>query len=187
MIYFDTDFSSIIESIYLNERISSSLSRSNVIVNPIRLDYLFGKTIVINDPDYNWSNATILSQQRCKIISRLDVSFPNVDVNPYIIRINTNIMWNGEELDLSDKNMSMSDIFNYLVSDDENDYSGPRFRYNENKCCLYFPKLKIKGSESIKDLSGNLTALGWALHQVGVNQVDKFINMDLLKTKKIFC
>ena len=186
MIYFATDFSSIIESIYLNERVSSSLSRSNIIVNPVKLDYLFGKTIVINDPNYDWSNVTALSQQRCKIISRLDVSFPNITINPYIVRVNTNIMWNGEELDLSDRDdlSNMSDILNYLLDEE---CSGSRFRYDENQCSLYFPKLKLKSEESIKDSSGNLTALGWALHQVGVNQVDKFIDMDLLKTKKVFC
>ena len=51
---------------------------------------------------------------------------------------------------------------------------------------LYFPKIYTPGAP-MKDLSGNLTALGYASQEVGINLREDtvFINLDLVKCKKL--
>src|SRR5574344_1216739 len=181
MIYFESDLAPVIESIYLGENISDRLGACNILVNPVRLDYMFGKTVIINDPDYLWVNAIKLRDQGCRVISRIRTDIDGISFQPYIMRINMSIMWNGEIVDLRETNKSMSSILDYLNNDDDQ-----KFKYDINKMTLYFPKVKTKTGN--KDLYGNLTALGWALHQVGENQeIDsKFNNLDIIKSKKVF-
>lgn len=180
MIYFESDLAPVIESIYLGENISDRLGSCNILVNPIHLDYMFGKTVIINDPDYLWVNAIKLRDQGCKIISRIKTGVEGISFQPYIMRINMSLMWNGEVLDMTDKNKSMSSILESLIKDEDQ-----KFKYDIEKKILYFPKIKtVSGT---KDLFGNLSILGWALHQVGENQiVSRFSNLDIIKSKKVF-
>ena len=52
---------------------------------------------------------------------------------------------------------------------------------------LYFPKIyEITSENRVMDDYGNLSCLGWVLHQVGMN-LDKntrFFDLDVIKTKK---
>lgn len=175
MIYFE-GLDSIIECVYLNETLGDKIGSCNIFVNPENIKYLSGRTVIINDYNYPQENIKQLLDNKCKVISRIFTDIDEVDVQPYITRINFYIMWNGRILnELED-----------LEKDETWDQGDCSFSL-ENYI-LYFPKIKIiKDDPRIKDSFGNLSALGWALHQVGVNLDEKtpFNNLDLLKTKKI--
>lgn len=181
MIYYESDLAPVIESIYLEEPLDSRLGSCNILVNPRNINYIFGKTIIINDPDYELVWALRLIEQGCKVISRIQVGVEGIDFQPYIMRVNFNIMWNGEVIDLGNEKVHMKEVLSLLSSDNDQ-----KFKYDIEKRCLYFPKISLK--TGCKDHFGNLTALGWALHQVGENQGNfgKFENLDLVKTKKCF-
>lgn len=170
MIYFE-GLDSIIECIYLNETLSEKIGSCNVLVNPENIKYLIGRTIIINDCSYPEENIRTLLDNRCKVISRIYTDNPEVDVQPYITRPNFYIMWNGRTL----QNLSDISWDNGECSFDLKDY------------ILYFPKISDIKDPRIVDSYGNLSAYGWALHQVGVNLDAKtpYVNLDILKTKKI--
>lgn len=177
MIYFE-GLSSIIESIYLNDLISNKLNHENVYyVNPDNIKYLVGKNIIINTVEYPVEKILQLLKNDCNVISR--VYFPELkelNVQPYILKIHKNIMWNGQYVDK---------------------YKDLNKLYLDNQChldwehyTLTFPKIKPEVCEEITkltDLKGNLTVLGWALQQVGVNIITDtlFCNLDLYKLGKI--
>lgn len=54
-----------------------------------------------------------------------------------------------------------------------------------DKVVLYFPKLLNLPESVLMDSLGNLTSLGWAEHQVGINLGKSYLDMDLLKTNKV--
>jgi hypothetical protein len=181
MIYYESDLAPVIESIYLEESLDNRLGLCNILVNPERLDYMFGKTVIINDPNYLWQDAIKLMSQGCKVISRIKTSVEGISYQPYILNVNMSILWNGETIDLRDNPLPMNEILSLLVSDHDQ-----KFKYDIDKRELYFPKIKTRSGT--KDIYGNLSALGWALNQVGENQIDdeKFKNLDLIKTNKVF-
>jgi hypothetical protein len=181
MIYYDSSLAPVIESIYLEEPIDNRIGSCNIIVNPENLTYIFGKTIIINDPDYIWNDALKLRDQGCKVISRIYTEIEGISYQPYIMRINMSLMWNGETIDLGDKSLHMREILDLLSQDDDQ-----KFKYEIDKKRLYFPKIKTKSG--IYDIHGSLGALGWALHQVGIDTSKdcKFKNLDLLKLGKVF-
>lgn len=180
MIYYDRDLSPVIESIYLGEPLSGNLGKCNILVNPEHLEYMFGKTVIINDPDYSWSDAITLTRQGCRVISRLRTEIQGIDFQPYILRVNMSLRWNGEFLDFSSSRVHMSDVLGSLCGDDQ------KFKYDIDKRELYFPKILC--GQGVQDYFGNLTALGWALQQVGCNIINssKFVDLDLKKTKKVW-
>jgi hypothetical protein len=103
-----------------------------------------------------------------RVVSRIKTGIDGVLLQPYIIRISTGIMYNGRTV-------------KGKVTEDEilQDYcSFP-------DSVLYFPKLDPSYYD-VLDECGNLTALGWALHQVGVKVRDglNFPHLDLIKLGK---
>lgn len=170
MIYLE-GLNSIIESIYLSDGISNKTSNCDIYVNPENVKYLTGKTVIINTINYPIENVDTLIKNRCHIISRVFIDNQNVEIRPYILRVCFNIMWNG-------KTVLHTETLDGLVEDDYCDF-------DLTTSTLYFPKLVMYENEC--DNLGNLTALGWALQQVGVNiKTDtKFINLDIIKTRKI--
>ena len=52
---------------------------------------------------------------------------------------------------------------------------------------VFLPKVYGIPKEYLLDSSGNMTILGWAMHQVGINVGNQFIyqDLDLYKTGKI--
>ena len=181
MIYYDTSLASVIESIYLDESLDNRIGTCNIIVNPENLTYIFGKTIIISDPDYLWEDAIKLSNQGCRVISRIKTDIQGIHYQPYIMRVNMSIIWNGETIDLKKESLCMKDILSYLIDDRDQ-----KFKYDIEKRMLYFPK--IKTDTGILDLHGDLSSLGWALHQVGINVKKdcKFNNLDLIKSGKLY-
>ena len=171
MIYF-SGLDSIIESIYLNDNITNKLGTSNIFVNPENVKYIIGKIIIINTCDYPEEKINALLNNNCKIISRVYINNSNVDIHPYILKLNLNIMWNGKV------------ISDYSTLDEILDNDECSFNFNDNT--LYFPKINNDKLKT-KDDFGNLTSIGWVLQQVGINiKTDTpFVNLDILKTGKI--
>ena len=174
MIYFE-GLESIIECVYLTDCLDNKVSSCDVFVNPENIKYLIGKVVILNNPDYPDSNIDILSKNGCHIISRTFRDRPDLEVQPYILRLNFDIKWNsivlqdleGIDLDaLLDKDICRYDILGGV---------------------LYFPKIYKTGKYKITDSYGNLTALGWALQEVGINikQSTVFENLDIIKTGKV--
>lgn len=184
MIYFDDGESntlySIIESIYLEERFSDRLSNSSILVCPENIKYVIGKTVIINNTEYPMEYIPGLLDNGCTIISRIDLTDQDsrIKFHPYIIRPDFGIMWNGMTLEISGLTKA-SEITKELEDKIILDTSGRSYK-------LYFPKINKLPSDLLYDSKSNLTALGWLMHQVGINTCDsKFNNLDLLKTKKL--
>jgi hypothetical protein len=172
MIYLSS-LEAIIESIYLEDSLSGKIGECNVFVNPDNVKYITSKTIIISVPDYDVEKIKELLRNGCKIISRVYYDMPEIEISPYILRVNFGMMWNGK-----------------IIKDS---YQGSRnlidtnsVEYNNELETLYFPQIY---SSDIKatDQFGNLTSLGWALQQVGVNVKTNtpFVNLDILKTGKV--
>ena len=169
MIYID-GIPSLIESFYLGERIGQGIAKSNIIVNPQRSDYLYGKIIIYNlDNAINLTSISTLLDHGCKIISRIPTDYRglNVDIQPYIMRVCQEVQWNGITLDCSNGKRIFDQIKDqgHIVID---------------QGILYFPKL-------ISLKTKNLDCLGWISQQVGVNVIgdSKFIDLDLVKSGKV--
>lgn len=170
MIYLE-GLESIIESIYLNDGLSDRVGECKVLVNPENPKYLTGRTIILTgNKEYPEEKISRLLENGCKIISRTFINHPLIEVQPYILRLCFDIMWNGR---IIKECLDVSDLLN---SDDITYKSGT----------LYFPKIYDK-KISTMDEYGNLNCIGWALQQVGVNVKTEtpFINLDVLKTGKI--
>ena len=168
VIYFN-GLDSIIESIYLEDRLGSRIGDCNVFVNPTNIKYLVGKLVIINSLSYPPDNIQELVDNGNRVVSRIKTGIEGVLLQPYIIRVSEGIIYNGRTV-------------KGKVSDDEilQDYcSFP-------DSTLYFPKLDPECYD-VMDQVGNLTALGWALHQVGVKIRDglTFPHLDLIKLGKV--
>ncbi len=168
MIYLE-GIESLIESIYLEDNISDQPGGCNVFVNPGNIKYLTGKTIILNIKNYPEEKISQLTKNGCKIISRVYRDLPNIEVQPYILRINFGIVWNGK------------------IVEDFRNFSDLLLKktYEYQDGVLYFPKVFTGNNKSV-DEYGNLNCLGWALQQVGVNiKTDTpFMNLDIVKTGK---
>ena len=106
MIYFE-GLESVFESVYFTDDLDNKVGTCDVFVNPLNVKYLTGKIVILNNPDYPDSNIDILSRNGCHIISRTFKDRPDIEVQPYILRLNFDLMWNGmilqdlEEFDLN--------------------------------------------------------------------------------------
>lgn len=175
MIYF-TGLDSFIEAVYLeSEGLETRVGHSNIHVNPDNTTYLTGKTIIINILDYPKEKIQELLKNRCIVISRVSCDIPEVLVQPYILRPNFYIMWNGKQLGW--EGSSFQEFQEYIVGEDH-------CSLDFENISIYLPK--IKGCGGVMDSLGNMTCLGWALQQIGVNiKIDTpFVDLDIIKTKK---
>ena len=172
MIYLNS-LEAIIESVYLEDSLSGKIGECNVFVNPDNIKYITSKTIIISIPDYDTEKIKELLGNGCKIISRVYYDMPEIEISPYILRVNFGMMWNGKVIKES--------------------YQGSRnlidtnsVEYDSESETLYFPQI-YNPAIVATDRWDNLTSMGWALQQVGVNvKTDTpFINLDILKTGKM--
>ena len=173
MIYF-SGLDSIIESIYLSDSLDNRVGSCEVFINPDNVKYIIGKTVIISICDYPDSKLDILSKNGCHIISRVYSPREDVEVQPYILRLNFSVMWNGRTLESCDSIDSLLDKDNCTYDLDTN--------------VLYFPKIdKLSDSLKAKDEYENLTVVGWVLQQVGINikPTTVFNNLDIIKTGKV--
>lgn len=163
MIYYDGDLGSIIESVYLREDLDEHLSVSGVVVNPGNPQYVFCKTVVLNDPTY--PHAHLLTEHGCKVLTRVEGL--EGEYQPYIIRPDLMLQWNGETLEMEDK--SYGEICKEVLEN--------HIRLGDDGQ-LYFPKI-LTNTVPVG------SALSWALHQVGIQYFPgKFQDLDVLKTCK---
>jgi hypothetical protein len=179
MIYFE-GINSIIEGIYLGEIVSNKIASCNIFVNPINVSYLIGKTVVINDANYDIDKVDTLIRNNCAVIARIELPglskdlLHQIEFSPYIMRIDFDIMWNGKVVETLHEGISElidNDLVEYVIEDHK----------------LYFPKIYNLQEDIMKDKSNNLTGIGWALHQVGVNMLTdtEIKDLDILKSKKV--
>lgn len=152
--------SAIVEAVYLGESITSKVGNADILVNPEASSYIAGKTVIISDPDYPEEKIKNIEYNGNRLILRVPKG--NRKVYPYIVRVNFDLMWNGQvisDLDYLEESCSV------LLKD----YDQPE---------LYFPKIKGYNSRG--------GWLDWALHQVGQNSLDgtRLRDLDVLKLKK---
>lgn len=178
---FKDSIEAFIESVYLQEPLISEIGKSNILVNPrpdrLELDYTMGKTVVLNDQYTEPGVIKKLLENGNRVISRTEyyAEISGVEIRPYIIRVDFDVMWNGD----TQENLSGTgrDIIKEIgaLPDDGGPYR------------LFFPKIKGLEESLLHDRVGNLTALGWIQHQVGENSIfqKEFMDLDLLKLKKI--
>ena len=175
MIYYSDQVEELIEGVYLGEELSTRTGCCGIYVNPANIKYLVGKIVIINRFDYDPSNIGELCGNGCKVISRVWIGDQRVSYQPYIIRVDEGISWNGLELETGPD----GDVYELL----RDNYTA-RTNDRGGDVRLFFPK--IYDVEGVLDERGNLSGLGWALHQVGVNIGDQaYKDLDVLKTKKL--
>lgn len=186
-----TGIESYLEAIYLEERLTERTALADIEVNPQgSVDYIMGKTIIINCNDYSKDQMKILvGGYNNKVYSRV-VGYEGVKHYPYIMRPNFDIMWNGEVLYCPSNISESKDEILEWIEKGRYDKKADTINSDTRMVAtdypqIQFPKVYGISPSLLYDKDGNLTILGWALHQVGVNLVPMFKNMDLLKTKKI--
>ena len=177
---------SIIESLYLSDNLSNRTKDCNIFVNP---DFTYLRNIVIiNEADYPIDKVKVLLKNGCNVISRINLDVEGVKFYPYIMKINTGIMWNGRTVDFEDVMYGCESRTSFKFGEELLDCDSGYSNYGLDDNVLYFPKIKNIPEELVKDKDGNLTSIGWALHQVGDN-VDTetvFKDLDTIKTGKLF-
>lgn len=173
----DNTLCCIAEGIYLGEKFSDRYGNSDIIINPSNVKYITGKIIIINRSDYPKELYDILkSNGGNNIISRVKLDYIDLsELDPYQIQVEFRVMWNGVYVDVADLNIS--EITQKLED---------CIIFNSDKGELYFPKLLNIRKELLKDEEGNITSLGWLMHQVGINVTNSvFQDLDVLKMKKL--
>lgn len=169
---FGTDLGSLVESVYLGIPYTDNQKEYNVIVNPERVTYLIGKTVIINRFDYPRKNLETLKTNRNNVISRVwlgDSWMTGISFDPYLPRLNMNISWNGEVLEtLGEENIETKNPIYYSMDSD----------------VLFFPK--VKNYRDKPGEKGELNFIGYLLYQTGLNLYPdtKFINLDVIKCRK---
>lgn len=164
---FGSDLGSLVESVYLGIPYTDSQKNVDIFVNPTRITYIVGKTIIINRHDYPQDHIKILSQNNNKIISR--VWKENTIFDPYLPRVNFGIQWNGEILEtIGEENIEVNNPIYFSMDSDT----------------LFFPKTKYyRDSPGPK---GEYNFIGYLLYQTGRNlyKNSEFKNLDIIKCKK---
>lgn len=162
-----TGLDSIIESLYLREKLTCSPKASNILVNPVS-SYVVGKTVVINIKGYPSNYIDELIYNKNTIISRFYIGDNRVIFDPYELRMNENIIPLGKKVNLV--NEEMYDKVDHI------------FDIEDMK--LYYPKpIKCVNYH----VNGNLTVLGYLIYQLGypVDEVlhTEFKYLDVIKLK----
>ena len=162
-----TGLDSIIESLYLKEKLTCSSKASDILVNPVS-SYIIGKTIIINLKSYPISYINELLDNKNTVISRFDIGDDRVIVDPYELRMNESIIPLGRKVNVV--NEEMYDKVDHV------------FEVEDMK--LYYPKpLKCIDYQ----VNGRLTMLGYLVYQLGypMNEVkiSEFRYLDVIKLK----
>lgn len=162
-----TGLDSVIESLYLKEKLTCSSNASNILVNPVS-SYIIGKTVIITLGGYPLDYVSELIDNKNKVICRFDIGIDKVIVDPYDLRINECIIPLGKKVNIL--NEEIYDKVDHI------------FDCEEGK--LYYPK-PIKCLDY--QVNGKLTSLGYLAYQLGypINDIidTKFKNLDVIKLK----
>lgn len=149
---------SILESLYLEEQLTTKIREITIEVNPVNLKFLSGKTIIINSRDY------VLPAEHgyCNtIISRVkECQSSDITYLPYLPKVIPNIVWNGMYVD------SLEEAEDVYLFDEKT---------------IYFPKIN---NFNVSD--EDLDYLGFLEYQVGYNFFENspFQDLDILKCRK---
>lgn len=178
---YNNGLEAVIEATYLGEGVVGKTGKSNIEVNPRgSIGYIVGKLVILTNPFCQDEVIDELLRNGNKVISRVAGYGSKVPLHPYILRPNFSVMWNGETYEcpreVSGELKAFLGWFGGTDSFPINQESGVE---------LFLPKITGMQSPLIYDREGNLTALGWAMHQVGINYGKTFKDMDILKTKKV--
>lgn len=170
---------SFLEATYLGVPVSARGEERFIYVNPSAYHYLHGNVVIITNPDYPKETIKWLLKEGIKVIFRNTNEFSDPD--PYILRIEFGIMWNGDILSCP-KGASFTEVLNFLKKNCEVEPVNTGLPMK-----MFVPKIYEIPKEYLLDTSGNLTILGWAMHQVGINMGNQFVyqDLDLYKTGKI--
>ena len=177
MIYFE-GLDSVIESIYLDDELGNKVGECSVFINPENTRYLIGKVVIVNSLSYPSSKVIELLDNRNTIVRRVKPEDAELEkgviLQPYILRYNDKNQYSGKEVYKATGLENLDILRDYCSLDSETGV-------------LYFPKLYGLEYERTVDREGNLSSLGWALQEIGVNiKTDTpFRNLDVLKLKKI--
>ena len=170
---------SFLEATYLEVPVSARGEERFIYVNPSAYHYLHGKVVIISNPDYPKERIEWLIKEGIKVIFRNVNEFSEPD--PYILRIEFGFMWNGDVLKCPE-GLSFTEVLDFIKKNCEVEPVG-----TELPMRVFLPKVHGIPKEYLLDSSGNMTILGWAMHQVGINVGNQFIyqDLDLYKTGKI--
>lgn len=161
-----TGLDSVIESLYLNEDLTDLNRVKNMLVNPIDVTYLSGRTVIINHKFYPLNKIKKLVDNKNKVYSRINFNINGVIFNPYILRINDRIIPSGEIINISSEN---------LYDKVDHTYKGG---------ILYYPTPKYVYDYS---LNGDLTVLGYLMYQIGydLKEIDDSVqkNLNIIKLR----
>ncbi len=169
--------SRLIELVYLQDRFSDSIAKSNILINPDKADYIYGKLIIFNLQErINHDLVSTLLSHGCKIISRIPVNGePDINYQPYILRVDRNVMWNGEILDRTEyDNDTHENILGIL---------GKTEKYKldlvHGRNIFYSSKILINKNED----HNYIDVLDWLLIQTGLGEKE-YSDFDLVKSGK---
>ena len=169
--------SRLIELVYLQDRFSDSIAKSNILINPDKADYIYGKLIIFNLQErINHNLVSTLLSHGCKIISRIPVNGePDINYQPYILRVDKNVMWNGEILDRTEyDNDTHENILGIL---------GKTEKYKldlvHGQNIFYSSKILINKNED----HNYIDVLDWLLIQTGLGEKE-YSDFDLVKSGK---
>lgn len=185
---FKNSLASILEAIYLKEPITSKFGKAGIAVNPMNLDYILGRIIIFNLPGIPENIVREAVEHSKTVISRVKFGNPDLDkrVNfqPYIMRIDSDVMWDGTAFPCPDEIKETQEVLDMFG--DIRDF--PESEIPECTPEISIPKITHIRESLVHDCDGNLTCLGWALHQVGVNcgESSKYQDMDVIKTWKVW-
>lgn len=164
------DLGSLTESAYLGIPYTDNYRKYTIAVNPEQPTYIVGKTIIINKFDYPHEKINLLVKNGNSVISRIYIpEFPEVRFDPYIPRLNTKIVWNGETIE--------------TLGEREVDNFESRSYYSYDSDILFFPK--VKNYRDKPGLKGEYNYIGYLLYQTGLNLYEtEFNNLDIVKCMK---
>ena len=173
MIYFE-GLDTVIESIYLDDELGNKIGECSVFINPDNTKYLIGRTVILNSTIYLESKIKELLDNGNQVISRLNLGIDGILYQPYLLRISEKIQYSGKEVYKANDYTAKDILQNYCNLDPETG-------------TLYFPKLYNLPKYLLQDNFGNLSGLGWACQQVGINIKEDtvFKNLDVIKLKKL--
>lgn len=163
-----TGLDSVIESLYINEKLTEHPRDGNILVNPVSITYVVNKTIIINHKYYPIENIKYLLNKN-KVITRIDLGVEGSIFDPYLLRINEYIKTSNEIVNIinEDSYMSVDHKFDGIN--------------------LYYPKPRSFYDHKVKS---ELTVIGYLMYQLGCNISDVkdpiFKNLDIIKMNNGF-
>lgn len=159
---------SVLESIYTDNQLTERMSNVDILVNPESITYLTGKICILTKKH---KNLDLLGRNGNTIITRVRCNEgPGIIYDPYIPKVFSRIVWNGD----------------YVRALTKGTYDKIEFSYNTYTGILSYPKPREYFQE--REETGELNSFGYLLYQLGENlfQDSVFQDIDLIKIGKLW-